>query len=158
MGDLFTQIWLGSFLHFCEHHSTDFFWSLACVISFSRFDAPCHNIRTKLRSVPLCWTVMTGLPSLFCTANGQCFKSRFTSWSSMPRPINRFTSKIVFWGLEWNAALAVSPTLGLWDVNLAEKIIGSRITYSRSWSVKLTQDGVIRWPWSFGMISTRPPR
>lgn len=31
-------------------------------------------------------------------------------------------------------------------------------TYSRSSSEKLTHDGVIRWPWSFAIISTRPPR
>jgi NAD-specific glutamate dehydrogenase len=32
------------------------------------------------------------------------------------------------------------------------------ITHSRSSSVKLTQEGVIRWPWSLAIISTRPPR
>jgi hypothetical protein len=31
-------------------------------------------------------------------------------------------------------------------------------TYSRSSSVKATHEGVIRWPWSLAMISTRPPR
>lgn len=31
-------------------------------------------------------------------------------------------------------------------------------TYSRSSSVKATHEGVIRWPWSLAIISTRPPR
>ena len=30
--------------------------------------------------------------------------------------------------------------------------------YSRSSSEKATHEGVIRWPWSLAIISTRPPR
>ena len=33
-----------------------------------------------------------------------------------------------------------------------------KCTYSRSSSVKETHEGVIRWPWSLAMISTRPWR
>ena len=33
-----------------------------------------------------------------------------------------------------------------------------KCTYRRSSSVKETHEGVIRWPWSLAIISTRPPR
>ena len=85
----------------------------------------------------------------------QCFWSRLISGSSILRPIRRLASKTVFSGFEWKAFFAESPTLKL-EVS-SWKTQPHDYTYSRSSSVKATHDGVIRWPWSLAMISTRPP-
>ena len=150
--DLFTQICLGDFLHLRQDHGADFFGSL------SSCEKSCKNQRkgallTKSRSRPLCWTVMYGLPPFSVTLNGQCFMSFLISSSSIRRPINRLASNTVFVGLEWKAFFALSPTLK-GSVNHSRDI--SQSAYSRSVSVKLTHEGVIRFPWSLAMISTLP--
>lgn len=96
---------------------------------------------------------MNGLPPFSVTLNGQCFMSFLISSSSIRRPIRRLASNTVFVGLEWKAFFALSPTLE-GNVNHSEDIL--QRAYSRSVSVKLTHEGVIRLPWSLAMISTLP--
>lgn len=98
---------------------------------------------TKSRFSPLCLTVIAGLPLFSETLKGQCFISRLTSGSSTLRPISRLASKTVFSGLEWYAFLALSPTLDN-NVSNDQKQQVRLATYSRSSSVKLTHEGVIR--------------
>ena len=68
---------------------------------------------------------------------GQCFRSFCTIWSEKYLPIRRLASKMVFMGFEVICALAASPM-------------------SRWSSTKATTEGVVRFPMSFGMISTFP--
>jgi hypothetical protein len=70
------------------------------------------------------------------TLNGQCFMSLWTSESLKRRPIRRFASNTVFAGLDAATPFAASPT-------------------RRSSSVNDTYEGVVRFPWSFAIISTR---
>ena len=79
---------------------------------------------------------MYGFPALSKTVKGQCLMSDCTSASENLRPMRRFASKTVLWGFIATWFLAASPT-------------------RRSESVKATYDGVVRFPWSLAMISTR---
>uniref|UniRef100_A0A0A9E4N8 Uncharacterized protein n=1 Tax=Arundo donax TaxID=35708 RepID=A0A0A9E4N8_ARUDO len=88
-------------------------------------------------SSPLYWTTIIGLsPGPATTLNGHSFMSLCTDGSENLLPINRFASKTVLVGFMATWFLAASPM-------------------SRSVSVKATYDGVVRFPWSLAMISTR---
>ncbi len=69
-------------------------------------------------------------------SKGQCFMSCCTAVSSNLRPINLLASKTVLRGFIATWFFAASPI-------------------RRSVSVNPTYDGVVRFPWSFAMISTR---
>ena len=80
---------------------------------------------------------MEGLsPSFWITPKGKCFMSDWVAESDQRRPIRRLASKTVLVGFMAAWFLAASPIM-------------------RSVSVKATNDGVVRLPWSFAMISTR---
>ena len=92
----------------------------------------------KVFFAPLTSTRTWGFLFFSITWNGKYFKSLWTDLSSHVLPINRLASKIVFSGFVVSWFFAPSPI-------------------SRSPSgVKATYDGVIRFPCSFAMISTRP--
>ena len=74
----------------------------------------------------------------FLTLKGKNLRSCWTEESDQSRPIKRFASKTVFSGLVVSWFLAASP-----------------IRRSPS-AVKATYEGVMRFPWSLGIISTRP--
>merc|ERR550537_363135 len=91
----------------------------------------------KCFSSPLYSTTIDGRsPSLATHLKGKCLRSDCVDESVNLRPIRRFASKTVFFGFIAAWFLAASPIM-------------------RSVSVKATNDGVVRLPWSFAMISTR---
>merc|ERR1719162_1654038 len=69
------------------------------------------------------------------TVKGHNLKSDWTSESANLRPIRRFASNTVFSGFRAVWFLAASPI-------------------KRSVSVNATYEGVVRFPWSFAIIST----
>ena len=75
-------------------------------------------------------------PSLAITLKGKCLRSDWVAESEKRRPIRRLASKTVLHGFIAAWFLAASPIM-------------------RSESVKATNEGVVRLPWSFAMISTR---
>ena len=92
----------------------------------------------KVLVSPLMSSWTCGLLFLFTSLKGKYFKSVCTVLSSHVLPISRLASKIVFSGFDVSWFFAPSP-----------------IRRSPS-GVKATYDGVIRFPWSLAMISTRP--
>lgn len=147
-----SEIRFSGFLEICEHHCADFFGRLRS----GQYHAPWADVaRTNSLSSPLYETCIEGFPWPFAlTENGQCLISRWRSLSFIVRPINRLASNTVFVGFMWNAFLALSPMLQKLSVSDFVHFVD---TYSLSSPLKPTQEGVIRLPWLFAMISTRPP-
>jgi hypothetical protein len=116
----------------------------ACLTSSPKYASAVSFILTRIMEdissgenvsvLPLNSTCTLGLPFLGTTLKGKCLMSACRESSDIFRPMRRFASKMLFRGFIAHWLFAESPMI-------------------RSVSVKATHDGVVRFPWSLGIIS-----
>ena len=153
VGNLVSKVSLGGVLHLSENHGGNFLRGLHSEVR--QETAERKNWTHEALVTTLGVHSDDGFPALLCDLEG---------------PVLHILLNI---GV---VHLAANETLGIEDGVLGvgvEGVLGGvtdtarmskksyrahRNTYSRSSSLKLTQEGVIRLPWSLAMISTTPPR